>query len=40
MDNLLQDWINSDKKLHDLLIEIQSLDLSPLEQAEVAFNRL
>ena len=36
----LIDWINSDKKLHNLLTEIEATKKSPLEQAEIGFDKL
>ncbi|MBT8297719.1 MAG: hypothetical protein KJO52_05240 [Maribacter sp.] len=40
MENPIQQWISSDKKLSDLLVEIQSMNKTPVEQAEIAFDRL
>tara|TARA_A100000171_G_scaffold39305_1_gene38912 strand:- start:1350 stop:1826 length:477 start_codon:yes stop_codon:yes gene_type:complete len=40
MENPIQAWINEDKTLSDLLVEIQSLNITVLEQAEVAFDKL
>ena len=40
MENLIEKWINEDKQLYDLVVEIQSMDKSEIEQAEIAFIRL
>ena len=40
MKNQIEKWINSDKQLYNLIIEIQSMDKSEIEQAEIAFHRL
>lgn len=39
-ENPLQDWINSDKELSAILVEIQSMDIPVEEQAELAFHRV
>ncbi len=36
----LQEWINTDKKLSSILVEIQEMPISVEEQAEVAFHRI
>lgn len=36
----IQEWINSDKELFDILVEIQKMPISIEEQAEVAFHRI
>ena len=36
----LQEWINTDKKLSAILVEIQELPISVEEQAELAFHRV
>ncbi len=40
MKNPLIDWINNDKKLNALLTEIESTGKSPIEQAEIGFDKL
>ena len=40
MENPIQKWISTDKKLSELLVNIQSIDKSPFEQAEIAFDKL
>lgn len=40
MNNPIQIWINEDKRLSDLIVEIQSKDLSVEQQAELAFHKL
>jgi len=40
MANQIQDWINEDDKLYSLIIDIQSTEKTPTEQAEIAFNRI
>ena len=40
MANPIQEWISSDKKLSDLLVEIQTMNKSVEELAEIALNRL
>ncbi len=35
-----EQWIKKDQKLNDLLIEIQSTDNTPFEQAKLAFDKL
>ena len=39
-ENLIENWINTDKKLYDLIVEIDSRDKSLVEKAEVAFEKL
>lgn len=39
-ENLIEKWINTDKKLYNLITEIESLDKSVAEKAEIAFERL
>ena len=39
-ENLIQKWINTDKKLYDLIMEIESTKKSLPEQAELAFEKL
>ena len=39
-ENLIEKWINSDKNLYDLIVEIQSTNKSINEQAELAFEKL
>lgn len=36
--NPLQEWIDSDKKLSSILVEIQEMPISIEEQAEIAFH--
>ena len=38
--NPVEDWINSDKKLNDLINEIESTDKTLTEKAEIAFEKL
>ena len=38
--NLIEKWINTDKKLYNLITEIESLDISLVEKAEIAFEKL
>ena len=40
MKNALLDWINKDKKLHDLLSGIEATGKSPIEQAEIGFYKI
>jgi len=40
MANQIQEWINEDDTLYNLIIEIQSTDKTPTQQAEIAFNRI
>lgn len=40
MGNVVQDWIESDKKLYRLLEKIENSNLSIVEQAELAMDRL
>jgi len=40
MENQIQDWINKDDTLYNLIIEIQSSNKAPTQQAEIAFNRI
>lgn len=41
MSNPIQEWMSKDKALHDLVVEIQSMDdKTPMEQAEIAFYRV
>jgi len=35
-----EQWVKKDRKLNDLLVEIQSTDSPPFEQAELAFDKL
>ena len=39
-ENLIDNWINNDRKLYDLIIEIESTNKSLVEQAEMAFEKL
>lgn len=39
-ENLVLNWVNSEKELFDLLVEIQSLNISVNEQVEIAFHRI
>lgn len=39
-ENLIQQWIDSDKELSDMLVEIQNLNISINEQVEVAFHKI
>lgn len=39
-ENLVQNWIDTDKKLYDVLVEIQSSVKDEKEQAELAFYRI
>ncbi len=36
----IQKWIDSDKELSDLLVEIQNLNISINEQVEITFHRI
>ncbi|WP_310556022.1 hypothetical protein [Flavobacterium sp.] len=36
----IQEWVNSDKELSKILVEIQEMSISIEEQAEVAFHRI
>lgn len=38
--NPVENWINTDKKLNDLIIEIESTNKTLTEKAEIAFERL
>ena len=38
--NLIEKWINTDKKLYNLITEIESLDISLVEKAAIAFEKL
>jgi len=40
MVNQIQEWINKDDKLYNLIIEVQSANKTPAQQAEMAFNRI
>ena len=40
MENTIEKWVNEDGALHNLIVEIQSLDKTEVEQAEIAFNEL
>jgi len=40
MENPIQEWINEDDELYNLIIEIQSSNKPPTQQAELAFNKL
>jgi hypothetical protein len=40
MKNPIQEWINSDERLFELIIEIQTAHEDPNKQAEIAFNKL
>jgi hypothetical protein len=40
MTPTFEHWIQSDQKLKDLLVKIQSTGESPLQQAELAFDQL
>ena len=40
MENLIEKWVNEDRKLYDLLVEIQSRVDTPHEMAEIAFEEL
>jgi hypothetical protein len=39
-ENLIQNWINTDKTLSNLIFEIESTQKSLIEQAELAFEAL
>lgn len=39
-ENLIENWINTDKKLFNLIVEIDSTDKSLFEKAEIAFEKL
>ena len=39
-ENLVQNWIDTDKKLYDLIVEIESTVTSFTEQAAMAFEKL
>ena len=39
-ENLIENWINTDKKLYDLIVEIDSTEKSLVEKAEIAFEKL
>lgn len=39
-ENLIENWINTDKKLYALIVEIDSTEKSLVEKAEVAFEKL
>ena len=38
--NPLEDWINADKQLEDLLIQIEATGLPLHERVEIAFNKI
>ena len=38
--NLIEKWINTDKKLYNLITEIEPLDISLVEKAAIAFEKL
>ena len=40
LNNLIEKWIYSDKKLYNLIAEIDSLDKTLIEKAEIAFEKL
>ncbi|WP_405351586.1 hypothetical protein [Nonlabens sp. Asnod3-H03] len=40
MENPIEKWINEDKDLYNLVVEIQSMNKTEIEQAEIAFNKL
>ena len=40
MDNPVEKWVQNDKKLYRLLVEIQETVNTPTEMAEVAFEQL
>ncbi|MFC2186509.1 hypothetical protein [Peijinzhouia sedimentorum] len=40
MENPIEKWINEDEQLYDLVVEIQTMEKSEFEQAEILFNRL
>ncbi|MDC3388538.1 hypothetical protein OAX11_03395 [Flavobacteriaceae bacterium] len=40
MENPIQEWINSDDKIYNLIIDIQKSTSSPLHQAEKAFDKI
>jgi hypothetical protein len=40
MENPIQKWINNDDELYSLIIEIQSSNKNPNQQAENAFNKI
>lgn len=40
MENPIEKWINEDKELYDLVVEIQSMDKTEIGQAQHAFDRL
>ena len=39
-NNPIQDWIDTDKKLSSILVEIQEMPISTEEQAEIAFHKV
>ena len=39
-ENQIINWINSDKKLYDLIIEIESTEKTLAEKAEMAFEKI
>lgn len=39
-NNPIQDWIDNDKKLSSILVEIQEMSIQIEEQAEIAFHRV
>lgn len=39
-ENLVQKWIDSDKRLSDTLVEIENEEVSEIKQAEIAFNKI
>ena len=39
-ENPIENWINTDKKLNVLIVEIESTDKSLIEKAQMAFERL
>jgi hypothetical protein len=39
-NNPIQDWIDTDKKLSSILVEIQEMPISIEEQAEIAFHKV
>lgn len=38
--NLIQQWIEDDKELSNMLVEIQNLNIPIIEQVEIAFHRI
>ena len=40
MENPIEKWINEDKVLYNLVVDIQSMEKTETEQAEIAFHKL